>query len=160
MTAVEVSRTSVGRISESSFFGGPGFLLPAAIALPLGIWMDGKWWKVLQPLTEFVRYVPVPALIPILMLLFGLDELSKVMLIFVGTFFQLVLMVADEVRRVPYELLQVSYTLGAKKGEVVRLVLMRAAMPGIRRMPAASGDLDRRHSVRHAMTRAISSSKL
>ena len=53
------------------------------------------------------------------------------MLIFVGTFFQLVLMVAEEVRRVPQELLQVSYTLGAKKGEAVRLVLMRAAMPGI-----------------------------
>ncbi|MEA3212481.1 MAG: NitT/TauT family transport system permease protein [Chthoniobacter sp.] len=110
-----------------------GFLLSAAIALPLGIWMGS--WKIVegfvQPLTEFIRYVPVPALIPILMLLFDIGELSKVMLIFVGTFFQLVLMVADEVRRVPYELLQVSYTLGAKKGEVVRLVLMRAAMPGI-----------------------------
>lgn len=110
-----------------------GFLLSAAIGVPLGIWMGS--WKIVegfvQPLTEFVRYVPVPALIPILMLLFDIGELSKVMLIFVGTFFQLVLMVADEVRRVPYELLQVSYTLGAKKGEVVRLVLMRAAMPGI-----------------------------
>jgi NitT/TauT family transport system permease protein len=110
-----------------------GFLLSAAIALPLGIWIGS--WKIveglLQPLTEFVRYVPVPALIPILMLFFGIDELSKVMLIFVGTFFQLVLMVADEVRRVPQELLSVSYTLGARRGEVVRLVLMRAAMPGI-----------------------------
>ena len=110
-----------------------GFLLSAAIALPLGIWMGS--WKLaegfMQPLTEFVRYVPVPALIPILMLFFGIDELSKVMLIFVGTFFQLVLMVADEVRRVPQELLSVSYTLGAKRGEAVRLVLMRAAMPGI-----------------------------
>ena len=110
-----------------------GFLLSAAIALPLGIWIGS--WKVveglLQPLTEFIRYVPVPALIPILMLFFGIEELSKVMLIFVGTYFQLVLMVADEVRRVPQELLSVSYTLGAKRGEVVRLVLMRAAMPGI-----------------------------
>lgn len=110
-----------------------GFLLSAALALPLGIWMGS--WKLaegfMQPLTEFVRYVPVPALIPILMLFFGIDELSKVMLIFVGTFFQLVLMVADEVRRVPQELLSVSYTLGAKRGEAVRLVLMRAAMPGI-----------------------------
>jgi NitT/TauT family transport system permease protein len=58
----------------------------------------------LQPLTEFVRYIPVPALIPILMVLFGIDELSKVMLIWVGTFFQLALMVADETRRVPYEI--------------------------------------------------------
>jgi NitT/TauT family transport system permease protein len=110
-----------------------GFLLSAAFAIPLGIWIGS--WKlvegVTQPLIEFVRYVPVPALIPILMLFFGLEELPKVMLIFVGTFFQLVLMVADEVRRVPQELLSVSYTLGAKRGEVVRLVLMRAAMPGI-----------------------------
>jgi len=45
-------------------------------------------------------------------------------------------MVADEVRRVPQELLQVSYTLGARRGEVVRLVLWRAAMPGIS-MPCA-----------------------
>jgi NitT/TauT family transport system permease protein len=52
-------------------------------------------------------------------------------LIWLGTFFQLVLMVADETRRVPYELLQVSYTLGAKRREVVRLVMWRAAMPGI-----------------------------
>lgn len=110
-----------------------GFLLSAAFAIPLGIWIGS--WKIVegvtQPLIEFVRYVPVPALIPILMLFFGLDEMPKIMLIFVGTFFQLVLMVADEVRRVPQEFLSVSYTLGARKGEVVRLVLMRAAMPGI-----------------------------
>jgi NitT/TauT family transport system permease protein len=53
------------------------------------------------------------------------------MLIWVGTFFQLALMVADETRRVPYELLQVSYTLGARRREVIRLVMWRAAMPGI-----------------------------
>jgi NitT/TauT family transport system permease protein len=110
-----------------------GFLLSAAFAIPLGIWIGA--WKLVegmtQPLIEFIRYVPVPALIPILMLFFGLDEMPKIMLIFVGTFFQLVLMVADEVRRVPQEFLSVSYTLGAKRGEVVRLVLMRAAMPGI-----------------------------
>ncbi len=110
-----------------------GFLLAAALALPLGIWI-GSFKSVeglLQPLTEFVRYVPVPALIPMLMLLFGIGETAKIMLIFVGTFFQLVLMVADEIRRVPYELLQASYTLGARRGEVIRLVLFRGALPGI-----------------------------
>src|SRR5258706_10169509 len=110
-----------------------GFLLAALIGVPLGI-LTGSF-KVfeglLQPLTEFVRYIPVPALIPIFMVLFGIDELSKIMLIWVGTFFQLVLMVADETRRVPYELLQVSYTLGARKREVLRLVMWRSAMPGI-----------------------------
>jgi NitT/TauT family transport system permease protein len=110
-----------------------GFLLAAALAIPLGVWIGSL--KVveglLQPLIEFVRYVPVPALVPILMVLFGIDELSKIMLIFVGTFFQLVLMVADEIRRVPHGLLQVSYTLGARRTEVMWLVLWRAAMPGI-----------------------------
>ena len=110
-----------------------GFLLAAAVGVPLGLWMGS--FKVVeavtQPIVEFVRYVPVPALIPILMVLFGIDELSKIALIWVGTFFQLVLMVADEVRRVPDNLLQVSYTLGARRGEVIRRVLWPAARPGI-----------------------------
>ena len=110
-----------------------GFLLSAALAIPIGVFIGS--FKVcealLQPLTEYVRYIPVPALIPLLMLFFGIDEMAKIMLIFVGVFFQLVLMVADEIRRVPHELVQASQTLGAKRGEVVRLVLFRAAMPGI-----------------------------
>ncbi len=110
-----------------------GFVLAAVLAIPIGILIgtfkvfEGIW----QPLMEFIRYIPVPALIPILMLLFGIGELAKIMLIFVGTFFQLVLMVADEIRRVPYDLIQVSYTLGARRGEAVRLVIFRAALPGI-----------------------------
>jgi NitT/TauT family transport system permease protein len=110
-----------------------GFLLSALIGIPVGILIGAfrAGEALLQPFTEFIRYVPVPALIPVLMVLFGIDEFSKVMLIFVGTFFQLVLMVADETRRVPYELLQVSYTLGARRSEVLRLVLWRGAMPGI-----------------------------
>lgn len=110
-----------------------GFLLSVAIALPLGLLMGAfrvaEAW--VQPLTEFIRYIPVPALVPVLMIFFGIGELSKVMLIFMGTFFQLVLMVADETRRVPYELLQVSYTLGATRREVLPQVLLRGAMPGI-----------------------------
>jgi NitT/TauT family transport system permease protein len=66
-----------------------------------------------------------------MMLFFGIEDFAKVMLIFVGTFFQLLLMVADEARRVPYELLQVSYTLGARRHEVVTRVLLRGALPGI-----------------------------
>jgi NitT/TauT family transport system permease protein len=110
-----------------------GFLLAAAMGVPLGLWIGSfkVVEAVVQPIVEFVRYVPVPALIPILMVLFGIDELAKIGLIWVGTFFQLVLMVADEVRRVPDNLLQVSYTLGARRSEVIRRVLWPAARPGI-----------------------------
>jgi NitT/TauT family transport system permease protein len=119
-------KTSVGRVTA-------GFLLSAVLAIPIGVFIGS--FKVcegiLQPLTEYVRYIPVPALIPLLMLFFGIGELAKVMLIFAGVFFQLVLMVADEVRRVPHDLVQVSQTLGARRGETIRLVLFRGAMPGI-----------------------------
>jgi NitT/TauT family transport system permease protein len=110
-----------------------GFLLSAALAIPIGVFMGSfkVFEGLLQPLTEYVRYIPVPALIPLLMLFFGIDEMAKVMLIFVGVFFQLVLMVADEIRRVPCDLVQVSQTLGARRGETIRLVLVKAAMPGI-----------------------------
>jgi len=110
-----------------------GFLLSAIVALPMGI-LIGSFKPIeaiAQPVSEFVRYVPVPALIPILMVTLGIGEESKWALIFIGTYFQLVLMVADEVRRVPYELLQVAQTLGAKRGEIIRRVLWRSAMPGI-----------------------------
>lgn len=110
-----------------------GFLLSAMAALPIGILMGSfkPIEAIVQPVTEFVRYVPVPALIPILMVTLGIGEESKWALIFIGTYFQLVLMVADEVRRVPYELLQVAQTLGATQGEIIRRVLWRSAMPGI-----------------------------
>jgi NitT/TauT family transport system permease protein len=85
----------------------------------------------LQPLTEFIRYIPVPALIPLMMVLFGIGEPPKIMLIFVGTFFQLILMIADEIRRVPYDLIQVGYTLGATRREILLRILWPAALPGI-----------------------------
>jgi NitT/TauT family transport system permease protein len=111
-----------------------GFLLAAAMALPIGLAMGAfkVWEGLLQPLTEFVRYIPVPALIPICMVIFGIEERSKIALIWAGTFFQLVLMVAEEIRRVPYDMLQISYTLGASRWQVVRRVMWRAAKPGFR----------------------------
>lgn len=110
-----------------------GFLLSALIAIPLGVLIGA--FKVgeglVQPLAEFVRYIPVPALIPLMMVLFGIGEMPKVMLIFAGTYFQMLLMVADEVRKVPYDLVQVSYTMGATRAEIVSKVLWPAALPGV-----------------------------
>ncbi|HEY8517333.1 MAG TPA: ABC transporter permease [Candidatus Binatia bacterium] len=120
-------------VKVSFFRVTAGFALSALIAIPIGILIGS--FKVgeglIQPLSEFVRYIPVPALIPLMMVLFGIGELPKVMLIFAGTYFQMVLMVADEVRRVPYELVQVSYTLGAKRSEIIGKVLWPAALPGV-----------------------------
>jgi NitT/TauT family transport system permease protein len=109
------------------------FLLAAAIAVPLGVLMGSL--RIVeafcQPMVEFVRYVPVPALVPLLIVFFGVDELPKIMLIFIGTFFQLVLMVQDEVKRVPQSMLRAAYTLGAKPSDVIGRVMLPHALPGI-----------------------------
>ena len=110
-----------------------GFLLAAVIAIPLGIYMGSYriWEAFMQPIFEFIRYFPVPALIPLLVAIYGVDEESKIILIFLGTFFQLILMVADEVRRVSEELVKVAYTMGANSIEVLFKVLLPSALPGI-----------------------------
>jgi NitT/TauT family transport system permease protein len=109
------------------------FLLAAALGIPIGILMGSfrVFESLLQPITEFIRYVPVPALIPLLIVFFGIEETPKIMLIFIGTFFQLVLMVADSIRRVPVNLLSACYVLGGTRLEAVTRVLVPAAGPGI-----------------------------
>lgn len=110
-----------------------GFLAAAALAVPLGILMatSKRIEAFFEPFIDFVRYLPVTALIPLMILYFGIGDLEKVAVIFVGTFFQLVLMVQDTVSTVPGELLNAAYTLGAKGREVYTRVLLPASLPGI-----------------------------
>ncbi|KYG04726.1 ABC transporter permease [Sorangium cellulosum] len=110
-----------------------GFAAAALLAVPLGV-LAGAFRSIaalLEPPAEFLRYVPVPALIPLVMIAAGIGEGAKVLLVFLGTFFQLLLMTADEVRRVPAHLLHVSQSLGANRREIVWRVLAPAALPGI-----------------------------
>lgn len=110
-----------------------GFLAAAVLAIPLGIVMatSKKAEAFFEPFIDFVRYLPVSALIPLMILYFGIDDFEKMAVIFVGTFFQLVLMVQDTVSGVPGELLNAAYTLGARGPAVYTRVLLPAAMPGI-----------------------------
>ena len=110
-----------------------GFLAAAALAIPLGIVMatSQKAEAFFEPFIGFVRYLPVTALIPLMILYFGIGDFEKVAVIFVGTFFQLVLMVQDTVSAVPGELLNAAYTLGAKGRTVYTRVLLPASLPGI-----------------------------
>lgn len=108
-----------------------GFLLAAVLGIPLGI-LCGSFKKceaLLRPLCEFIRYMPVPAFVPLMMVWVGINEMSKIMVIFIGTFFQLVLMVADDTGSVPDDLLASSYTLGAKQRTAVWKVLIPAMLP-------------------------------
>ncbi len=112
---------------------GMGGLLSALIALPLGL-LIGSYKAVqafLEPLTDFIRYMPAVAFIPLVMLWIGIDESSKVAIIFIGTFFQMVLMVAEDVRRVPMAQIEAAQTMGATREELIRLVIFPSAKPAL-----------------------------
>ncbi|MEM1346175.1 MAG: ABC transporter permease [Pseudomonadota bacterium] len=91
------------------------FGIAAAMAVPIGILM-GSFKAVgaaLEPVVDFIRYLPVPALVPLSIIWFGVGEETKIFLLWLGTFFQLVLLVADDVRRVPTEYHETAMTVGA-----------------------------------------------
>ncbi len=122
-----------GDIGISVYRVTAGWLLSAVIALPIGL-LIGTFKPVqalLEPLTDFVRYMPAVAFIPLVMLWIGIDESSKVAIIFIGTFFQMVLMVAEDVRRVPAAQIEAAQTMGASRGEIIQLVLLPSAKPAL-----------------------------
>jgi NitT/TauT family transport system permease protein len=110
-----------------------GFLLSALMAVPLGLYI-GAFQPVrafFEPLLEFSRYLPAVAFVPLVLLWVGIGEGSKIALIWIGTFFQMVLMISDDVSRVPMSQIEAARTLGATNHEVLRKVLLRSSMPGI-----------------------------
>ena len=109
------------------------FVLSAAIAIPLGILMSAfkPIEALVEPVVDFIRYLPVPALVPLTILWIGIGESEKILLLFIGTFFQLVLMVMDDANNVPKQFFETAYTLGAPTRDVVARVLAPAIMPNV-----------------------------
>ena len=110
-----------------------GFAIASAIALPLGVLM-GAYKPVeafFEPFVSFARYLPASAFIPLLILWAGIGEAQKLSVIFIGSFFQLVLMVAVAVGNTRRDLVEAAYTLGCSHAGIVKRVLIRSAAPEI-----------------------------
>jgi NitT/TauT family transport system permease protein len=110
-----------------------GFVVAAAIGVPLGMAM-GAYKPIeafFEPFISFSRYLPASAFIPLLILWAGTGEAQKLLVIFVGSFFQIVLMVAVAVGNVRRDLVEAAYTLGASDRAIVTRVLLPASAPGI-----------------------------
>ena len=110
-----------------------GFVIAATLALPLGIAM-GAYKPVeafFEPFVSFARYLPASAFIPLLILWAGIGEAQKLAVIFIGSFFQLVLMVAVTVGHTRRDLVEAAYTLGVKDSGLIRRVLIPGAAPEI-----------------------------
>jgi NitT/TauT family transport system permease protein len=109
------------------------FALSVAVAVPLGIFMGSfeSANKFFDSIMAPLRYLPITAFIPLLILWFGIEEQQKVAFLFLGTFVFLLPVVVDAIKVVPEELVQTAFTLGASKAQVIRTVLIPAALPQI-----------------------------
>ncbi len=110
-----------------------GFVIAALIAVPLGILM-GAYKPVeafFEPFVSFARYLPASAFIPLLILWAGIGELQKLLVIFIGSVFQIILMVAIAVGQTRRDLVEAAYTLGSSERGIVRRVLIPATAPDI-----------------------------
>jgi NitT/TauT family transport system permease protein len=109
------------------------FALASLLALPLGILMGAftPIHHVFEPVVAPLRYMPISAFIPLLILWFGIYEKQKIAFLFLGVFVYLLPVVVSAIRIVPEELVQTALTLGASKWQVIRTVLVPAALPEI-----------------------------
>jgi len=110
-----------------------GFGAAAILAFPLGIAMGafGKVRALFEPLSVFSSYLPIPALVPLTMSLFGIGELQKVMFLGLAFFIYLLPLFLKSVDGVDNVYLQTAYTLGATQWQSVKHVLLAVSLPGI-----------------------------
>lgn len=106
-----------------------GFFLSSIIGVPLGI-MCGTvplFSRLQEPFIEFFRYLPAPAFGALAVAVLGIYEAPKVAIIFIGTFFQQVLVVANTTRKLDVSLIEAAQTLGARDKQLI----FRVVVPGI-----------------------------
>lgn len=106
-----------------------GFLLSSLFGVPLGI-LAGTYdffSRLTEPFVEFFRYLPAPAFGALAVAILGIYQAPKIAIIFIGTFFQQVLIIANTTRKLDPSLLEAAQTLGAKN----LALLFRVVVPGI-----------------------------
>lgn len=120
-------------ILASSMRVAAGFVVAAVIGVPVGILMGTfpSMESLFSPIVGTVRYMPVVAFVPLIIIWVGLGEEAKVLIIFLGVVLYNAMMVADAVKFIPDEMLNVAYTLGSNRKEVLFRVIVPAVFPSI-----------------------------
>jgi NitT/TauT family transport system permease protein len=106
-----------------------GFLFAVVCGVPIGLYVGSikSFDALFTPIFEMARYVPVPALLPLCILWVGIGEVEKIVIIFIGTFFQIVASVAGICQQVPSEYIDVARTLGVNEQRILWRVVWPAA---------------------------------
>lgn len=110
-----------------------GFVISSIVAVPLGLTM-GTYRIVqaaLDPLVNFIRYLPVTSFVPLFILWIGIGIEQRVAVIIFGIFFQQLVMIADSARGVQRDLVNAAYTLGTKRSDTVFHIVFPATLPNV-----------------------------
>ena len=107
-----------------------GFVISCSVGIPLGILCGAYafWSRLSEPVIDFIRYMPAPAFGALAVAVLGIHEAPKIAIIFIGTFFQQVLVVANTIRRVDPTLIEAAQTLGAKGHRLITRVVVPAKL--------------------------------
>lgn len=108
-----------------------GMALAIFVGVPVGIFMGYFSFcdRLLAPVVYLTYPIPKIALLPILMLLCGLGEWSKILMIFLIVVFQVMIAVRDGIRSIPKETYFPLYSLGAGFSDILREILLYAFLP-------------------------------
>jgi NitT/TauT family transport system permease protein/sulfonate transport system permease protein len=117
---------SIGRIFA-------GFFIAAAAAVPLGLLMGTVpfLYRLLEPITEFLRPIPSSAYVPIAILFFGIDNTMKIFIVALGCFFPILLNTYGGVRNVDPVLIDTGRTFGLSRLEALWQIVLPAALPSV-----------------------------
>ena len=110
-----------------------GFLISTLLALPIGILIGSYrgWEAAIEPFVDFIRYMPVVAFVPLTILWTGTGDVQKLLIIFIGTFFQQVLLIMDNVKSVPRDFINLGRTLEMPEWRVLQRIVLPSALPTI-----------------------------
>ncbi|MCP3972144.1 MAG: ABC transporter permease subunit [Rhodobacteraceae bacterium] len=110
-----------------------GFILGALLGIPLGYAMGlSNWFRGwFEPLVEFMRPVPPLALIPLVIIWFGIGETGKIILLFLASLWIMAIAARAGVSGVNITKVHAAYSLGASKFQIMRHVIMPNSLPEI-----------------------------
>lgn len=110
-----------------------GYALSMALGIPLGV-LAGTFdlfSKLTEPVVDFIRYMPAPLFGALMVAILGVNDAPKIAIIFIGTFFQAVLIIANTTRQLDRTLLETAQTLGATKKRLVTKVILPGILPNL-----------------------------
>ena len=133
LTAGYGGKTLLQDVLISSWRIAMGFIGAVVIGVPVGLLMASSSlvFKAIDPILQFVRPVPPLAYIPLMVVWFGIGELSKITVILLGTIPIIIINAVSGVRSIPHQRIQVAECFGASRYQVFRYVVLPSALPEI-----------------------------